>query len=203
MYRNSSAGLSTRGRCKAPYGARECSGRPEAFPHCVAQGRVLRVRSCSKGVIYMPARGYAASVVDRVLDRPSRDSGSTAIVLSFGGAASADPRAADALATMRSFFNVDSIVMTRRLIQVRNNYFIPSYYELHAPLPGEHPYNAFLSDFILSADALESGLRFLLHPMIGACLEGWQISPSQMAPNSWRYLVAFLWECYGSGTVAT
>ncbi|RWV77876.1 hypothetical protein GW17_00061238 [Ensete ventricosum] len=30
-----------------------------------AQGRVLWVRSCSKGVIYMPARGYVDSVVDR------------------------------------------------------------------------------------------------------------------------------------------
>ncbi|RWW63606.1 hypothetical protein BHE74_00029203 [Ensete ventricosum] len=75
--------------------------------------------------------------------------------------------------------------------------------ELHAPLLGEHPYDAFLSGFSLSTDALEAGLRFPLHPVIVACLKGWQISPSQMVPNSWLYLVAFLWECYGSGIVAT
>ncbi|RRT32858.1 hypothetical protein B296_00043420, partial [Ensete ventricosum] len=32
-------------------------------------------------------------------------------------------------------------------------------------------------------------MRFPLHPVIEVCLEGWQISPSQMMPNSWRYLV--------------
>ncbi|RZS03491.1 hypothetical protein BHM03_00033681 [Ensete ventricosum] len=57
--------------------------------------------------------------------------------------------------------------------------------------------------FNLSTDTLEAGLRFLLHLVIEACLEGWWISHSQMAPNSWRYLVAFSWECHGSGIVAT
>ncbi|RRT52141.1 hypothetical protein B296_00027126 [Ensete ventricosum] len=41
----------------------------------------------------------------------------------------------------------------------------------------------------LSTDALEAGLRFLLHPAIESCLELWRISPSQMVPNSWRYLL--------------
>ncbi|RZR74048.1 hypothetical protein BHM03_00031489 [Ensete ventricosum] len=59
---------------------------------------------------------------------------------------------------MRSFFNVDSIVTTRRLTEVRKNYFVPPYYELHAPLPGEHPYDVFPSGFSLSTDALEAGL---------------------------------------------
>ncbi|RRT78674.1 hypothetical protein B296_00007116 [Ensete ventricosum] len=65
------------------------------------------------------------------------------------------------------------------------------------PLSGERPYDAFSKGFNLSPDALEVGLGFPLHPMIEVCLKGWQISPSQMTPNSWRYLVAFLWECFG------
>ncbi|RWV81475.1 hypothetical protein GW17_00057102 [Ensete ventricosum] len=113
---------------------------------------------------------------------------STTIVSSSGGAALADLGATDALTAMRSYFNVDLTVTTRRLVEVRKNYFVPPEYELHAPLPGERPYDTFSSGFNLSTNALEAGLRFLLHPMTKVCLEGWQISPSQIAPNSWRYL---------------
>ncbi|RWW55550.1 hypothetical protein BHE74_00037802 [Ensete ventricosum] len=94
---------------------------------------------------------------------------------------------------MRSFFNVDSIVTTRRLMEVRKNYFVLPEYELHAPLPGERPYDAFSSGFNLSTDALEASLRFSLHPVIETCLKGWQMSPSQMAPNSWHYLSGTGW----------
>ncbi|RZR94468.1 hypothetical protein BHM03_00023157 [Ensete ventricosum] len=55
----------------------------------------------------------------------------------------------------------------------------------------------------ISVDALEAGLRFPLHPTIVECLRWWRISPSQMAPNSWRYLIAFLGECRGEGIVPT
>ncbi|RWW59605.1 hypothetical protein BHE74_00033450 [Ensete ventricosum] len=84
----------------------------------------------------------------------------------------------DALAAMRSSFDVDLTMTIRRLVEVRKNYFVSMEYELHAPLPGEHPYNAFPSDFSLSTNALEVGLRFSLHLMIEVCLERWQISPS-------------------------
>ncbi|RWV77598.1 hypothetical protein GW17_00061548, partial [Ensete ventricosum] len=84
------------------------------------------------------------------------------------GVALADPGGADALAAMRSYFNVDSIVTTRRLVEMRKNYFVPPEYELHAPLPGEHPYDTFSSGFSLSTDTLEAGLRFPLHPVIEA-----------------------------------
>ncbi|RRT53277.1 hypothetical protein B296_00049955, partial [Ensete ventricosum] len=75
---------------------------------------------------------------------------------SSGGMAPDDSRAAEALATIWSCFNVDSTLTVGR------------------------------NDFGLSTDALETGLRFPLHPVIESCLEGWQISPSQMAPKSWR-----------------
>ncbi|RWV80433.1 hypothetical protein GW17_00058299 [Ensete ventricosum] len=104
---------------------------------------------------------------------------------------------------MRSLFNVDSTVTTRRLVKVRKNYFIHLEYELHVPLSGERPYNAFPCGFNLSIDVLEARLKFPLHHVIEACLEQWRISPSQIVPNLWRYLVAFLWECYVSGISAT
>ncbi|RWV81936.1 hypothetical protein GW17_00056606 [Ensete ventricosum] len=121
----------------------------------------------------------------RVLSRPSGDSVSVEVVPS--SSALDDSGTADALVVMQSFFNVDSIVTTRRLVEVRKNYFIPLEYELHIPLPGERPYNAFSCGFGLSTDALEAGLRFSLHPVIEVCLEQWRISPYQMAPNSWRF----------------
>ncbi|RWW25000.1 hypothetical protein GW17_00010679 [Ensete ventricosum] len=123
----------------------------------------------------------------RVLSHPSGDSVSVAIVPS--SSALGDSGIADALAMMRSFFNVDSIMTTRRLVEVRKNYFIPLEHELHVPLPGERPYDAFPCGLSLSTDAVEAGLRFSLHPVIEACLEQWRISPSQMAPNSWQYLL--------------
>ncbi|RRT84544.1 hypothetical protein B296_00004069 [Ensete ventricosum] len=127
----------------------------------------------------------------RVLSRPSWDFRLIALVSMSRGVASADSGIVDALVAMRSNFDIDSIVMTRQLVKVRRNYFIPLEYKLRLSLPGECPYDAFLNGFSLSTDALEVGLSFLLHPMI-ACLEGWQISPSQMVPNSWCYSVAFL-----------
>ncbi|RWW11619.1 hypothetical protein GW17_00024762 [Ensete ventricosum] len=120
----------------------------------------------------------------RVLDRSSGDSRSTAVLSSSQGVAPANSGAVEALVAMQSCFNIDSTMTTRRLVEVRKNYYIPLEYELHVPLLGECPYDAFLSGFSLSTDALEVGLMFPLHPMIEACLDGWQISPSQMAPNS-------------------
>ncbi|RRT59400.1 hypothetical protein B296_00034087 [Ensete ventricosum] len=83
----------------------------------------------------------------RVLGHPSRDSRSTAILSSSGGAAPTNSGATEALATMRSCFNIDSTMMTRQLVEVRKNYYTAPEYELHVPLPGEHPYDTFPSDF--------------------------------------------------------
>ncbi|RRT31986.1 hypothetical protein B296_00049652 [Ensete ventricosum] len=55
----------------------------------------------------------------------------------------------------------------------------------------------------ISVDALEVGLWFPLHPLIEECLRWWRISLSQVAPNSWRYLVVFLGECQGAGIILT
>ncbi|RRT55738.1 hypothetical protein B296_00012735 [Ensete ventricosum] len=55
----------------------------------------------------------------------------------------------------------------------------------------------------ISMDALEVGLRFPLHLLIEECLRWWRISPSQLVPNSWRYLVVFLGESQGAGIIPT
>ncbi|RZS18225.1 hypothetical protein BHM03_00050458, partial [Ensete ventricosum] len=57
--------------------------------------------------------------------------------------------------------------------EAAEHYYIPSEYELHVPLPGERPYDAFSSGFSLSIDALEAGLRFPLHPVIESFLTEW------------------------------
>ncbi|RWW38257.1 hypothetical protein BHE74_00056522, partial [Ensete ventricosum] len=55
----------------------------------------------------------------------------------------------------------------------------------------------------ISVDDLEAGLRFPLHPLIEEYLRWWRVSPSQVAPNLWRYLVVFLGECRGVGIILT
>ncbi|RWV94619.1 hypothetical protein GW17_00042826 [Ensete ventricosum] len=67
----------------------------------------------------------------------------TALVFMSGGVASVDSGTADALVAMQSNFDVDSTVMTRRLVEVRKNYFIPLEYELHEPLLGSVPMTPF------------------------------------------------------------
>ncbi|RWV87168.1 hypothetical protein GW17_00050870, partial [Ensete ventricosum] len=90
---------------------------------------------------------------------------SSALISMFESMALAAPGTIDALVAMQSSFDVDSTVTTHRLVEVRKNYFIPPEYELHAPLLGERPYDAFSNGFSLSTDALEAGLRFPLHLM--------------------------------------
>ncbi|RWV86708.1 hypothetical protein GW17_00051365 [Ensete ventricosum] len=151
--------------------------------------------------------GYKSSPVSanrsRALGRPSQDSRSIIVPSSPKGATLDNFRATEALAIMRSCFNVDSTVTARWLVDVREHYYVSLEYKLHVPISSQRPYDAFSSGFSLLIDALEARLRFPLHPVIKACLEGWQISPTQMAPNSWRYLVAFLWEYYRSSIAAT
>ncbi|RWV79746.1 hypothetical protein GW17_00059070, partial [Ensete ventricosum] len=58
----------------------------------------------------------------RVLD-PSGDSRSTIALSSSEGATLVDSGASEALAAMRSCFNVDSTITTRRLVKVRKHYY--------------------------------------------------------------------------------
>ncbi|RZS10730.1 hypothetical protein BHM03_00041990 [Ensete ventricosum] len=47
------------------------------------------------------------------------------------------------------------------------HYSIPDEYVLHAPRLGQRPYHPCLGSFSISIDALEAGLRFPLHLVIG------------------------------------
>ncbi|RRT47285.1 hypothetical protein B296_00013337, partial [Ensete ventricosum] len=82
-------------------------------------------------------------------------------------------------------------------------YSIPAEYGLHVPQSGQRPYSSDAPGMCISVDALEASLPFPLHPLIEECLRWWRISPSQVAPNSWRYLVVFLGECRGAGIIPT
>ncbi|RWW86017.1 hypothetical protein BHE74_00005261 [Ensete ventricosum] len=76
-------------------------------------------------------------------------------------------------------------------------------YVLHAPLLEQRPYHSESTELSISVDALEVGLHFPVHPTIVDLLREWRISPSQVVPNSWRDLIAFLGECRGVGIIPT
>ena len=105
-------------------------------------------------------------------------------------ASSSDEKAARALEALMWPHDHDSTVGESSLGLLRDCYGIPEEFVLHAPEP------RCFRGFALTLDAFEAGLRLPLHPVIVSCISWWRISPSQMAPNSWRYLVAFLGECH-------
>ena len=99
--------------------------------------------------------------------------------------------------------DLDSVVSGSSLEKLRERYYIPEEFVLVAPDPGQRSYDPIPRGFALTQDALEAGLRLPLHPLIVSCLSLWRISPSQVTPNSWRYLVAFLGECYYANITPT
>ncbi|THU52136.1 hypothetical protein C4D60_Mb10t00820 [Musa balbisiana] len=99
--------------------------------------------------------------------------------------------------------DINSTVSESLLNNLQERYCIPEDYALLAPESGQRAYDPIPKGFALTLDALEAGLCFPLHPVISSCISWWRISPSQMAPNSWRYLVAFLGECYYANITLT
>ncbi|RRT35875.1 hypothetical protein B296_00045489 [Ensete ventricosum] len=104
---------------------------------------------------------------------------------------------------MKADHDLDTAVTEGSLVVIRGWYSIAAEYGLHVPRPGQRPYSSDAPGMCISVDALEAGLWFPLHPLIEECLRWWRISPSQVAPNSWRYLVVFLGECRGAGIIPT
>ncbi|THU60024.1 hypothetical protein C4D60_Mb07t08270 [Musa balbisiana] len=104
-----------------------------------------------------------------------------------------------ALEALRSWHDVDLVVIEDLLSVLRDRYHVTECYSLHAPWLGQWPYDLFPNGFGLIVGALEAGLWFPMHPVIRDCLCLWGISPSQVLPNSWHYMVAFIWECPGPG----
>ncbi|RRT83782.1 hypothetical protein B296_00005933 [Ensete ventricosum] len=114
-----------------------------------------------------------------------------------------DARALRDLEVMKADHDLDTAVTEGSLATIRERYSIPTEYGLHVPQPGQRPYSLSAPDICVSMDALEAGPHFSLHPLIEECLRWWRISPTQVAPNSWRYLVVFLGECRGAGIIPT
>jgi len=52
------------------------------------------------------------------------------------------------------------------------------------------------------SDALDAGLRFPLHDFYVKVLRHYKLAPSQLAPNSWSYLAAFVLLCQDAGVEA-
>ncbi|RRT52443.1 hypothetical protein B296_00017103 [Ensete ventricosum] len=104
---------------------------------------------------------------------------------------------------MKSDHDINTTVTEGSFAMIRERYSIPVEYGLHVSQPGQRPYSLDAPGMCISVDALEVGLRFPLHPLIEECLRWWRISPSQVAPNSWRYLIVFLGECRGAEIIPT
>ncbi|RWV76947.1 hypothetical protein GW17_00062297, partial [Ensete ventricosum] len=124
------------------------------------------------------------------------------------GASSGPPSLVDArvlrdLEVMKSDHDLDTVVTEGSLAVIRERYSIPVEYGLHVPQPGQRPYSLDTPGMCISVDALEADLRFPLHPLIEEYLRWWRVSPSQVAPNSWRYLVVFLGECRSARIIPT
>ncbi|RZS28519.1 hypothetical protein BHM03_00062111 [Ensete ventricosum] len=124
------------------------------------------------------------------------------------GASSGPPSPVDArvlrdLEVMKLDHDLDTTVTEGSLAVIREQYSIPIEYGLHVLQPGQRPYSLDAPGMCISVDALEVGLQFPLHLLIEECLRWWRISPIQVAPNSWRYLVVFLGECRGAGIIPT
>ncbi|RRT33560.1 hypothetical protein B296_00035663 [Ensete ventricosum] len=117
---------------------------------------------------------------------------------SFGPPSPVDARVLRDLEVMKSDHDLDTTVTEGSLVVIRERYNIPVEYGLHVSQPRQRLYSLDAPDMCISVDALEAGLRFPLHPLIEECLRWWRISPNQVAPNSWRYLVVFLGECRGA-----
>ncbi|RRT83423.1 hypothetical protein B296_00017726 [Ensete ventricosum] len=127
---------------------------------------------------------------------------------SSSGASSGPPSPVDArvlrdLEVMKADHYLDMTMTEGSLAVIRGRYSIPVEYGLHVPQPEQRPYSSDAPDMCITVDAMEADLRFPLHPLIEECLRWWRISPSQVAPNSWRYLVVFLGECRGAGIILT
>ncbi|RZS22313.1 hypothetical protein BHM03_00055066 [Ensete ventricosum] len=113
----------------------------------------------------------------------------------------AEAKVLQALEVMKSLHDFDSTICLESLGSVRRRFSIPNEYVLHAPRSGQRPYHPCPRGFNISINALEAGLKFPLHPVIGECLSWRRVSPGQIAPNSWRYIITFLGECKGSGII--
>ncbi|RWW35936.1 hypothetical protein BHE74_00059077 [Ensete ventricosum] len=142
---------------------------------------------------------------------PSPGSGATSLGepeassswVSSGPPSLVDARVLRDLKVMKASHDLDMMVTEGSLTAIKERYSILVEYGLHVPQPGQCPYSSDAPGVCISVDALEADLQFSFHPTIEECIRWWRISPNQVAPNSWRYLVVFLGECRGDEIIPT
>ncbi|RZS00986.1 hypothetical protein BHM03_00030785, partial [Ensete ventricosum] len=91
-------------------------------------------------------------------------------------------KAFQALEVMKSCHDFDSTFSVESLVMVRKHYSIPDEYALHAPSPKQCSYDAYPEGFSISVDAFKAGLRFPLHPVVGAMKAGGLPGSASRAP---------------------
>ncbi|KAL2466251.1 Bromodomain adjacent to zinc finger domain 1A [Abeliophyllum distichum] len=57
-------------------------------------------------------------------------------------------------------------------------------------LPGSNPY-----EITIYKDSMDGGLRFPIHPFFITIFHEFHLTPSQVAPNAWRFALYFLYMC--------
>ncbi|RWW18521.1 hypothetical protein GW17_00017488 [Ensete ventricosum] len=122
---------------------------------------------------------------------------------SSGPPSSVDTRVLRDLEVMKAGHDLDMTVVEGSLATIKERYNIPAEYGLHILQPGQCPYSSNVPGVCISVDALEAGLWFPFYPTIEECIRWWRISPNQVTPNSWRYLIVFLGECRGTEIIPT
>ncbi|KAL2492156.1 Uncharacterized protein Adt_27784 [Abeliophyllum distichum] len=91
--------------------------------------------------------------------------------------------------------DVPSIMVEEDLTRMREQYRIPSNVELILPGPNERACFPREGCTALHLNALVSGLRLPLHPMLRRILRAYSLAPTQVSPNGWSQMVGgmYLW----------
>ncbi|RWW52195.1 hypothetical protein BHE74_00041388 [Ensete ventricosum] len=197
------SGLSTRKLIRPSWGSRN---EPVRFKYPKADPTELGLEKWTSQV-GMTSSDSSSSI--RIV--PSPGSGGTGLgepEASSSGASLGPPSPVDArvlrdLEVMKAGHDLDTRVTEGSLAIIRERYSIPTEYSLHILRPGQCPYSSKALGVCISVDALEACLWFLLYPTIEECIRWWRISLSQVAPNSWCYLIVFLGECQGARIILT
>ena len=90
----------------------------------------------------------------------------------------------------------ESVLTQDELGTIQGVYFIPARYEIELADPGKRvdlPPTGCLGVY---EEALKASFRFPLHPFVVQLLNIYLISPFQITPNSWRFVIGFLSLCF-------
>ncbi|TVU40318.1 hypothetical protein EJB05_13776, partial [Eragrostis curvula] len=95
-----------------------------------------------------------------------------------------------------------TVVGTRKELRALcNMYGVPMEYTPYRAREKPACYAAAPEDGVISVyeDALDAGMRLPLHPFYAELLTHYGLAPSQLLPNAWRYMAAFVLLCADAG----